>query len=168
MGVFKEILSVKSFREDKAERAMVKQRTVLADAASARDSAEQARDDYREWAVGQERSLFAGLCERVVQLRDIEDVQVEVTVMRTQEEKHEEQLRLAEANREKQERQLEADRQAHREASRMKEKFAELARLDADAQLRAFERKEEAELDEVAETLRPGGAQAAAAGEAAP
>ena len=163
MGMFKEILSVKSFREDKAERVMVKQRSVLEEAAIARDRAEQARDGYREWAVAQERSLFAALCQRVVQLRDIEDMQVEVTEMRTQEERHEEQLRQAEANRQKQEQQLEADRRAHRDATRMKEKFAELARLDADAQFREFERREEAELEEVAGQLRPGGAQAAAA-----
>ena len=154
MSVFKELLAIKAFRENKAEMAVRKQRSVLAEATASREAADKALDEFRHWAFTHERSIYDALCQRVVRLRDIEDVQLEVADMRQKDLQHEDHARKAEAERVKQSQQLEADRDMHQAASRMKEKFVELARLHADEQIKEIERKEDAELEEVAETRR--------------
>jgi type III secretion protein O len=154
MSIFKDLLSIKAFRESKAEIQVRKQRGVLADATAKRDGAQDALDRFRVFAVTHERSLYDDLCARVVKLRDIEDVQVEVAGLRGKEVQHEELVRQAEADRVKQAQQLDADRKAHQDATRMKEKFVELAQVFADERLKEIERKEDAELEEAAETRR--------------
>ena len=154
MSIFRELLSIKTFRESKAELAVHKQRRVLAEAVEQRDGAQRNLKDFRDYAVARERALFGDLCARVVKLRDIEDVQVEVVVMRGQERDHETKLDDAETHRETQDGELTARKTAHAEASRMKEKFVELAQVYADEQIRELERKEDAELEEAAETRR--------------
>ena len=108
--------------------------------------------NYRDYAKEQERSLYRALCQRVVKLREIEDVQLAVADMRVQEGRHEQSVKEAEVQRRKEAAQLDADRQALRDANRMKEKFVELARMHTAEMLKEFERKEEAEMEEVAET----------------
>lgn len=152
MSMFKDLVSIKTFRENKAEIVVGKQRVVLATAEKRRDDRERARDEYRDWAMRQEKALYTGLCERVVRLRDIEDVQLEIVQFRTEEGKRDKQLTEAEADRERQARQLDADREALRLASRMKEKFVELAQVHSLELKQEADRKEEAELEEVAET----------------
>ncbi|HSV47686.1 MAG TPA: YscO family type III secretion system apparatus protein [Ramlibacter sp.] len=154
MSMFKELLSIKVFRESKAEIAVRKQRGVLAQAVSERDQADKTLADFRDFAVRHERGLYDDLCSRIVRLHDIEDVQLAVSGLRQSEVRHEEQLRQAEALRLKQAEQLEQDRLAHADATRMKEKFVELAQVYADEQIKELERKEDAELEEVAETRR--------------
>jgi type III secretion protein O len=154
MSIFKELLSIKAFREDKAEMAVRKQRTILAEAVAAREAAEKALEDFKQWAVAQERSLYDQLCRQVVKLRAIEEVQLEVAGMRGKETQHEDQVRDAEAQRVKQAEQLEADRRTLQDATRMKEKFVELARINTEEHLKELERKEDAELEEAAETRR--------------
>jgi type III secretion protein O len=149
--MFKDLVSIKTFRENKAEIVVGKQRVVLATAEKRRDDRERARDEYRDWATRQERALYKGLCERVVRLRDIEDVQLEIVQFRAEEAKRNKQLTEAEADRDRQARQLDADREGLRLASRMKEKFVELAKVHAEELKQEAERKEEAELEEVAE-----------------
>lgn len=154
MSVFTELLSIKRFRESKAEGAVRRQRGVLAEATGRRDAADQALQGFREHALRHERLLYADLCSRIVKLRDIEDVQLAVVDLREQDRRHEAALQQAEQDRLRQSEQLDSDRQLHAEASRIKEKFVELAQAYADEQLKEFERKEDAELEEVAETRR--------------
>ena len=154
MGIFKELLAIKSFRETKAEIAVRKQRSVLAEATARREAAEDALEKFRGWAVTHERSLYDALCAQVVKLRDIEDVQVEVAALRHTEVQHEDQVREREAQRVKEVEQLEADRKVQQDATRMKEKFVELAQVFADEAVKELERKEDAEMEEVSETRR--------------
>ncbi|MEO5672270.1 MAG: YscO family type III secretion system apparatus protein [Ramlibacter sp.] len=154
MSIFRELLSIKSFRESKAELAVHKQRRALAEATEQRDGARSELTEYRNFALARERSLFGELCARVVKLRDIEDVQVEVVVMRGRERDREKKLDDAESHRETQSGELQVRKTAHVEASRMKEKFVELAQVYADEQIRELERKEDAELEEAAEIRR--------------
>lgn len=154
MSVFKELLSIKSFRESKAEMAVRRQRDALAEALHRRDLADRALLDFRDHATRREHAMYADLCSRVVKLRDIETVQRSVVDLREQERRHETSLQQAELDRQKQAEQLALDKQVHADASRMKEKFVELASVYADEQLKELERKEDAELEEVAETRR--------------
>lgn len=154
MTIFKELLAIKRFREEKAELAMRKQRMALLAATEARDGARQRLDDYRAYALRQEQEMYADLCQRLVNLRDIEHVQGSVILLRGQEREHEGSLDQAETFRDSQE-QLLADRKAdHQQASRMKEKFVQLAQVHAEQALREVERKEDLDLEEAAETRR--------------
>lgn len=154
MSVFAELLSIKSFRENKAELAVRKQRQQLAEAAAERERAEQQLKAFRDWALAHERALYADLCARVVRLREIEAVQQEVVSLRGQERSHEEAIAAAEQRRQREAEMLAECQRLHAEASRMKQKFVELARVHAEEALRELERKEDAELEEAAEVRR--------------
>ncbi len=154
MSIFKELLAIKSFRESKAEIAVRRQRAVLAEAARQRDEAEHKLVQYKDYALMHERQIYAELCTRIVRLREIENVQMVVVDLRDKERRHEEQLKQAEADRSKQATQLDTDKKTHSDASRMKEKFVELAQVFADETLKEIERKEDAEMEEVSETRR--------------
>jgi type III secretion protein O len=154
MSIFRELLSIKTFRESKAELAVRKQRSVLAEAVVRHDSAQEVLEKFISYAVSHERSLYDDLCSRIVRLRDIEDVQLAVVGLRGQEREHEDAVARADADRQAQAERLEADKKVHSEASRMKQKFVELAQVFSEESLREFERKEDAELEEAAETRR--------------
>jgi len=154
MSVFTELLSIKSFRESKAELGVRKQRAVLADAVGRRDHADQTLVQFQGFALRHERALYDDLCSRIVRLRDIEDVQFAVVDLRGQERQHETALHQAEEDRAREASRLEDDKRLHADALRTKEKFIELAQVYADEQSKEFERKEDAELEEVAETRR--------------
>lgn len=154
MTIFKELLAIKAFREEKAELAMRKQRMALQAAIQERDGARQRLDDYREFALRQEQAMYADLCRRLVNLRDIEHVQGSVIVLRGQERAHEGVLDQAETFRESQETLLDERKADHQQASRMKEKFVQLAQVHAEQLFRELERKEDLDLEEAAETRR--------------
>lgn len=154
MTIFRDLLAIKRFREGKAEIALHKQRAVLREATEQRDEADSARQDYHVFAVEHERSLFHDLCSRTVKLRDIEDVQHAVVILREQERAHEKALEEAESHRENQAREYELRKDEHATAYRKKEKFVELAQAYAAGELREFERKEDAEMEEAAAIRR--------------
>jgi type III secretion protein O len=154
MSVFKELLAIKSFRESKAEMTVRKQRSVLAVAVDTRDGADEALRRFRDFSLRHERALYDDLCSRIVRLRDIENVQLAVVDLRGQERSHETSLQEAEKDRVRQAEQLDDDKRLHADALRMKEKFVELAQVYADEQIKELERKEDAEMEEVAETRR--------------
>jgi type III secretion protein O len=154
MSIFHELLSIKAFRENKAEMSMRQQRSVLAEAALQRDSAEQRLVQFRELASARERALFDDLCSRIVRLRQIENVQLAVATMRGEERDHEQALEKSEAERNKEAAELEVRKAAHAQALKMKQKFVELAQVYAEEQFRELERKEDAEMEEAAETRR--------------
>jgi type III secretion protein O len=154
MSIFRDLLAIKKFRESKAELAVRRQRSVLAEAIERRDGAEEQLQQYRAFASEREQSLFRDLCTRIVRLKDIEGVQLSVVLMRTQEQEHEQQRDREDATRVKEASELDLRKDEHTLASRMKEKFVELAQNFADEQFRELERKEDAEMEEVAETRR--------------
>ena len=156
MKMFDQLVTIKNFREQKAERAVRAQRRVLDEAVAERDDAEHRLEEYRDYAAEQERRIYQGLCERVVRVRDIEDVHGQVRSLRERERGHEDELDAAETRRDEEEQQLESDRTAHAEALRMRDKFVELADVFAQEERAQAERKEEAEIEEAAETRRPG------------
>lgn len=154
MTILRDLLAIKTFRENKAEMAVARQRVVLAEATEALEQARAALDDFRDWAQRRERELFDDLCSRTVRLREIQQVHEAVGEMRTQENHHVQQQDTAQEHRDEEKVELDACKQAHAEASRMKEKFVELARSHAQEVLREIERKEDAEMEEVAELRR--------------
>lgn len=154
MTILKELLAIKTFREGKAELALRKQRMELQAAIHERDGARRRLDDYRDFARRQEQEMYADLCRRLVNLRDIEHVQGSVVMLRGQEHEHEAVLDKAETFRASQEHLLDERKADHQMASRMKEKFVQLAQVHAEQRVRELERKEDLELEEAAETRR--------------
>jgi type III secretion protein O len=154
MSFFKELLAIKTFREGKAERHVRKQKQVLAEAVAQRLAREAALVEYRSFAQKQEVALFNDLCSRLVNLSAIEDVQHEVAHMRAQEQQRQMAVQEAEKKKLLEEQCLLTLRDAHKEAQRAQQKFTEFAQVYADERLKELERKEDAEMEEVAELRR--------------
>lgn len=153
-NAFKEILTIKDFRETRAELAVLKQRQVFQAASKQRDDEAQVLSEFREYALVHERDLYGELCRRIVRLRDIEDVQQEVVSLRSGERTREKKLEDAERALVAEQNKLESTREEHKQATRMKQKFVELVQVYSDEELKEFERKEDAEMEEVAELRR--------------
>lgn len=154
MTVFRELLSIKVFRENKAELAVRRQRTVWNEARDKADDAQRRLDDFRDYAQRHERELFDDLCRRLVVLRDIELVHHSISMIREQDREHSTRLEKAQDLQVQEEHKLDDCKAAHQAATRMKEKFVELARVHALELVREVERKEDQELEEVAEIRR--------------
>ena len=159
MNVLEDLLHIKEFREDKAERELAQARHVLRQASEAFERARTTRDDYRVAADRKERALYADLCTRVVQLSDLDDVALEVDRMRKEKDRHEEQVAAAASAREEASQQADAARVRHREAVRMREKFSELSVLLEAGQEVERQRLEDTEMEEVRLARRPANAQ---------
>lgn len=154
MTIADELLKIKTYREDKAERAVLAQARVLAEATQERDGAERRLREYRDYAAEQERRMYAGLFARAVHMRDIEHVHGQVRSLNQREREHDAELQEAEARRVDEVQQLEIAQDAHALARRKRDKFAELAdefRHEARAEI---ERRDDAEIEEVAGTSR--------------
>lgn len=154
MAVLHELLSIKTFREGKAESAVRTQRQVLAEATSLREQAQAHLEEFTGFAVRRERELFEDLCRRVVVVREILDTHAQVGEMKAQALHYQSSLDQAQVRCDEESVQLQERKQAHAAATRIKEKFIELVRQHAAEEWTALERKEDAELEEVAETRR--------------
>lgn len=159
MKAFRQLVTVKQMREEKAERTVQAQRRVLAQAQVERDSAQQRLDDYCAYATEQERRVYRELCERVVKLRDIEDVLGQVRTLRAREADHREERDTAETRRDEAQQQLDGDKAAHRFALRVRDKFVQMHEVFTHEAREAAERAEDAEIEEVAANRRPDTAQ---------
>lgn len=154
MAVLHELLSIKTFREGKAESSVRTQRQVLAEAMSLRDQAQVHLEEFTSFAQRRERELFEDLCRRVVVVREILDTHAQVGEMKAQALHYQSHLDQAQVRCEQEDAALQERKQVHAQATRVKEKFIELVRLHAAEEWTALERKEDAELEEVAETRR--------------
>jgi len=154
MSMFDELLAIKRFREGQAEIAVAHQRQVLVAAEQELEAANQRLVDYRAWSERRERDMYDDLCSRIVRVREIEDVMQGVADLRGGERQHEAQVQSADDQVRTEEQALTERRETHRLASRMTEKFIELARLHLEAYLLEQERKEDLEMEEAASVRR--------------
>jgi type III secretion protein O len=149
MSVFVELLRIKEFREKKAETELVRSRLGMAEAAAALELAQMELVRYRDFSDRRERELYSALCERIVRLRDIEDVQWSVGELRGGERSREEQEAAAAKARDQAASVLAQAADTHRVALRTKEKFVELARSFDEERVRELQRLEDMEMEEV-------------------
>ncbi|WP_428000737.1 type III secretion system stalk subunit SctO [Acidovorax sp.] len=154
MSIFRDLLAIKAFREGQAESAVRVQRQALADAQAAREAAQALFARLMQEGLEIETALYRDLCARIVRLREIEDVQLSVAGLRQREAAQQDAVDAAQRAQEAQTHKLDTARAAHKEASRQKSKFVDLARNYADAQLREVERKEDLEMEEAASVRR--------------
>jgi type III secretion protein O len=154
MNVYGELLSIKAFRENKADVAVHRQRGVLAEALAGCESALNALNGFLEYARLHEDALYRDLCSRIVRLREIENVQLAVVDLRAGEHQRQSLLEAAERQRDQEVALLEERKQQRTHATRQKEKFVELAQVHASELVAALERKEDAEMEEASEVRR--------------
>ncbi len=151
MRVLDQILAIKAFRESRAEQAYARQRSAHRASEDLALTQEQVLRDFQERARLREDELFLGLVGRTVRLGDIQNMNLEVDDLRTQERGHvakAEQARLAET----QEREmLDQRRLEHTAALQLRERFSEIVDLVREEDAVESERREDGEMEEVAE-----------------
>lgn len=151
MDVLADLLRIKVFREQKAERHLAVARMRVKEAEAQVHSARQELAHFLAESERKERALYDDLCSRIVLLRDINSVQIDVQLSK---ERADELAADVDAAAEARDAALDVEREAreqHRLAVRMREKFSEMMRTVQDE--RDFERArlEEGELEEAAE-----------------
>lgn len=154
MSVFDELLAIKRFRENQAELAVARQRRRMVEADEAREQARIALETYQRQAQEHEQAMYSDLCQRLVRVREIEQVLESVALLRAGERDHEKTLQQAVEKLEQEVRELTSRRDQHQQAVRMTGKFVELARVYLDAFLKALEQKEDLEMEEAASVAR--------------
>lgn len=154
MAMVDELLYIKSFREQQAETALQRSRADLRVAREAEERARQERDDFAQQAIEDELRWYRELCERVVRVRDIEDVHLAVAGLRQQEAHLQQALEVRESEREQSQERFKAAGDHLRQASTARNKFEELAKQHHLAVSKEAERKEELELEELAGVVR--------------
>ncbi len=150
MDVLKDLLRIKIFREEKAERAVAKARLALLEADDALRRARQALKDFEAESIQREKAMYAELCSRLVVLREIEDVRIDVDLMKEKAERLREQVEEAQLARQQAAERVEEARLVHRDAVRMREKFDELLRTVLEEREFELSRQEDLEMEESA------------------
>lgn len=153
MSVFNELLRIKVFRERKAETEVSRARSEVQLRIRDHEAAQHALEAWRMEAVERELALYADLCRRIVKLREIEEVQVEVSGFRQVEYSREDAVAQAEQRMQAAREEMTLAAKRLLEASRMREKFVDLADDYAQSIRLEEERKEELELEEAASTM---------------
>jgi type III secretion protein O len=142
------IVDVKELRVERAEEAVQAARLALEEAGRRVVERERELEEYRVWRRRKEEALFDELQTKLVSVREIEDVKVEIGLLRGRETLFEQKITDAKAERAKAHEALDASTRAYEAAVKNLQKFEELADwLDAEA--KAYrERMEELELEE--------------------
>lgn len=99
MNVLMDLLRIKVFREEKAELALARARQFLAQTDAKLDAARRTLQDFLEESDRKERELYADLCTRLVLRREIDDVTLDIQLMKEQTTRYE--VEVEEAIREK-------------------------------------------------------------------
>ena len=154
MSIFKELLAIKAFREGQAESAMRTQRSIALEASEKREAAEALLARLLAEGVDKEHRMYRELCERIVKLRDIESVQLSVAALRAREVLQQDNVDAAIRVLDEENQKLDRVRALHKEASRQKSKFVDLSHNHTNELAREAERKEDLELEEVANIKR--------------
>lgn len=158
MNTLKEIFAVKTLREARALGAVRQQDVILARAISQRDAAQVSLHEFSQYAQRRETELFNGLLQpsaQSVRLRDIEEVQAEVSILRTREGEFNTALVEAEYTHNHEAQTLVTFKATHAKACREQQKFVELLRIHANDEALRLERNEEGEADTPGRPLGP-------------
>lgn len=150
MDVVKDLLRIKIFREEKAQRELAKARSLLQQADQQLKAAKQASRDFQKESLAREKAMYAELCTRLVLLREIESVRIDVDLMKEKAAQLQQQVQDAESLRSEAAESVEQARAVYSEAVRMREKFDELLRIVDAEKIQQFMHDEELEMEEAA------------------
>ena len=152
MNVLTDLLRIKVFREEKAELALARARQFLVQADMKLEAARRTLQDFLEECDRKEREMYADLCTRLVLRREIDDVTLDIQLMKEQTTRHQEDVEEAKEARDAAAELLEQAKQDHRDAVRMREKFTEMLRIVQEERSIEALRLEDLELEEAAST----------------
>lgn len=150
MSMFSELLTIKRLRENEAELAFMRQRQRRTEAQERVDKARSRLQTFRNHARSQEQSMYEGLCERVVRVRDIETVLQEVAQLRKDEGFYESALQKADETLDQEIDALSECRRTHTHTVRQSNKFLELVKVYQNEETQLQNSQEDQELEEVA------------------
>ena len=157
--VIQRIVDVKERREDRAQEDVRRRRLALEDAARRLEQRRKELDEYRVWRVRREIELWDGIERRTVKLRDIEDLKLDIGLLRGREQLLAEHVVEAEKARSDANTALNEAVAVLEAATRNRQKFEDLADW-LEAESRAYrERMEELEVEELFSGSRGGDAE---------
>lgn len=154
MTVFQELLSIKRYREHKAQIELQSRWHKCVQIQQKLDLATQTLHEFKETAKQKEYALYHALYVKPVRIATIDYVLACVTSMQTKaqtllEKRDAIQRELNDAHR-----LFVQTRDLHQIASRATEKFIEVTQIRLDADLRENARQEDLEMEEVASMMR--------------
>jgi type III secretion protein O len=150
VDVLKDLLRIKIFREEKAELAVARARHHLVEMDKALDDARRALEDHLRSCETKEKAMYKELCSRLVLVKDIDEVTLDVKLMQEASAELEKKIEKAKEARVQAAEAVEVSRQVHRDAVRMREKFMELARTVDEERATELLRMEDLEMEEAA------------------
>jgi len=150
VDVLKDLLRIKIFREEKAELAVARARHHLVEMDKALDDARRALEDHLRACEAKEKAMYKELCSRLVLVKDIDEVTLDVKLMQEASTELEKKIEKAKEARAQAAEAVEVSRQVHRDAVRMREKFMELARTVDEERAAELLRMEDLEMEEAA------------------
>jgi type III secretion protein O len=148
MEVLPDLFRIKKFREDKAELNVVKEKKLLNIAIEERDQAHKNLLDYEDFKKKQEDEIYKNLYSRLVKIKDINEVSEDVKIMQNEVERltgvlsgMKDKCIAAKAA-------VEQAKKLHQEAIRMREKYAEILKINEEEEFIAMQLREELAIEE--------------------
>ena len=149
MDVIKDLVRIKIFREEKAELAMLKAKTKLLSAEEDLDNARKVLRKHKEDCIEREKALYDDICTRIVLLKDINSVTLDIQLMAEETTRLDEIVEKSKEARDVASEELAAAKAVHRDAVQMRQKFTEIKDVIDAEKLAEFMRKEDLEMEEV-------------------
>ena len=149
MEVIKDLVRIKIFREEKAELAMLKAKAKLMTAEDELDNARKVLRKHKEDCVAREKELYDDLCTRLVLLKDINSVSLDIQLMAEETTRLDEIVEKAKEDRDIASEELAAAKAIHRDAVQMRQKFTEIKDVIDAEKIAELLRKEDIEMEEV-------------------
>ncbi len=154
MKMLRDLLAIKRFREGQAETAMRQQRQAFLQAQQERIAAEELLAKLLAENALAELQLYQDLCSRLVRLKDIEQVQQTIVVLRQREQEQKDTLEAAQREQQAAQERFDQARLQHKEAARQTSKFVDLASSFTAIHALEAERREDLEMEEAASVAR--------------
>lgn len=154
MTLYTKLLVIKQLQETQAEVRVTQERDAFLAARDACRQAEALLAELQKKEKETEKRLYGDLCDRVVHLRDIDEVKLEVSALRDRVALQQEAVKDAQSAQRKAESRLARARAAYMHAQRKTLKFVDLSRhFDLETQ-READQREELEMEDAAMALR--------------
>ncbi len=151
MDVIEDLLRIKLFREERAEIDLLKRKNELSIRENELLKARSMLEEFRKYSARKEAELYADLCSRLVVQKDLDNVSIEIQLMKEQIEKLVEDINQAKERRSQAIVVVDEAKLVHQEAVRMREKFMEIRRIQEDEKKVEITHFEDIEMEEVAE-----------------
>ena len=143
-----ELLRVRKLREDNAVNAMLNARRQADECAGRLEQCKRELDDYMRWRAMKEEQMYADVLRRPVQGRNLDDIRVQVEIMREDELPYRQRIQEAAESLETARRELALKSETYQAAMRGREKIDEHKSIWAEQIRKEEQCAEDKELEE--------------------